>query len=57
MELPLFYAGVPRREANERTLEALARVGLEQRADHRPAKRQSPRRQSRRHLPSRSSPQ
>jgi putative ABC transport system ATP-binding protein len=36
VELPLFYAGVPRKESFERTLEALRRVGLEKRADHRP---------------------
>ncbi len=36
VELPLFYAGVPRKESFDRTLEALRRVGLEKRADHRP---------------------
>ena len=36
VELPLFYAGVPSREAKRRTQEALTRVGLGDRADHRP---------------------
>lgn len=36
VELPLFYANVPRREAVPRTMEALRKVGLENRADHRP---------------------
>ena len=34
--LPLFYAGVPRREREKRALEMLARVGLADRAHHRP---------------------
>jgi putative ABC transport system ATP-binding protein len=36
VELPLSYAGVPRRERKERALEALARVGLAGRVHHRP---------------------
>jgi putative ABC transport system ATP-binding protein len=36
VELPLFYAGVPARQARARALEALARVGLRDRAHHRP---------------------
>jgi putative ABC transport system ATP-binding protein len=36
VELPLLYAGVGRDERRERALEALKRVGLEQRAKHRP---------------------
>jgi putative ABC transport system ATP-binding protein len=36
VELPLFYAGVPGGEARKRALEALKRVGLAERADHRP---------------------
>jgi putative ABC transport system ATP-binding protein len=36
VELPLSYAGVPRRERKERALEALARVGLAGRVQHRP---------------------
>jgi putative ABC transport system ATP-binding protein len=36
VELPLFYAGVSNSEARKRALETLARVGLGDRADHRP---------------------
>jgi putative ABC transport system ATP-binding protein len=36
VELPLIYAGVHRRERRERAVEALARVGLADRIDHRP---------------------
>ncbi len=36
VELPLFYARVGNGEARRRALEALARVGLGDRADHRP---------------------
>jgi putative ABC transport system ATP-binding protein len=36
VELPLFYAGVSNGEARKRALETLARVGLADRADHRP---------------------
>ncbi|BDZ51843.1 macrolide ABC transporter ATP-binding protein [Frondihabitans sucicola] len=36
VELPLVYAGVSRRERRERALDALAGVGLADRADHRP---------------------
>jgi len=35
-ELPLVYAGVPRRERRERALRALDRVGLGKRFDHHP---------------------
>jgi len=37
VELPLVYAGVRARERHRRSLEALARVGLEDRADHVPS--------------------
>ena len=36
VELPLVYAGVPRAERRERAQEALRRVGLADRVDHRP---------------------
>lgn len=36
VELPLFYAGVPARSAAKLALEALTRVGLGERAHHRP---------------------
>jgi putative ABC transport system ATP-binding protein len=36
VELPLFYAGVTGGEARTRALDSLARVGLRERADHRP---------------------
>jgi putative ABC transport system ATP-binding protein len=37
VELPLVFAGVPRAERRRRAAAALERVGLAQRADHRPA--------------------
>jgi putative ABC transport system ATP-binding protein len=37
VELPLVYAGVPGRERSRRALEALAEVGLSERALHRPS--------------------
>ncbi len=37
VELPLIYRGMRREERNRLAAEALQRVGLEQRADHRPA--------------------
>jgi putative ABC transport system ATP-binding protein len=37
VELPLLVSGVRLREARKRALEALAQVGLEERANHRPA--------------------
>jgi putative ABC transport system ATP-binding protein len=36
VELPLVYAGMPRKERHERAREALERVGLADRADHQP---------------------
>src|SRR5207248_2495827 len=36
VELPLAYSGVPRHERRERAVEALARVGLDDRLEHRP---------------------
>jgi putative ABC transport system ATP-binding protein len=36
VELPLVYAGLPADERRERAMEALTRVGLADRADHRP---------------------
>ncbi len=36
VELPLVYAGVPRAERRDRAVEALTRVGLADRVDHRP---------------------
>lgn len=37
VEVPLLYAGVPRRERRKRALDALERVGLADRARHRPS--------------------
>jgi putative ABC transport system ATP-binding protein len=37
VELPMVYAGVPKKERESRAIEALRRVGLEDRKDHRPA--------------------
>jgi putative ABC transport system ATP-binding protein len=37
VELPLVYAGVPGRERSKRAVEALAEVGLSERAGHRPS--------------------
>jgi len=37
VELPLVYAGLPRRERRERSRVALDRVGLAERMDHRPS--------------------
>jgi putative ABC transport system ATP-binding protein len=36
VEVPMVFAGVPRRERRRRAVEALERVGLGERADHRP---------------------
>ena len=36
VELPLVYAGVPRSERKERAMDALAKVGLASRVQHRP---------------------
>jgi len=36
VELPLAYSGIPRHERRERALDALRRVGLEERVEHRP---------------------
>jgi putative ABC transport system ATP-binding protein len=36
VELPIFYAGIPRRQGREMAQEALELVGLADRADHRP---------------------
>lgn len=37
VELPLMYAGVPKAERHERALDALSRVGLANRVDHKPS--------------------
>jgi putative ABC transport system ATP-binding protein len=37
VELPLVYAGVPKKERRERAMRMLVRVGLAERAHHRPA--------------------
>jgi putative ABC transport system ATP-binding protein len=37
VELPLVYAGIPKRERNQKSLKMLERVGLGDRADHHPA--------------------
>ncbi|MTI53461.1 ABC transporter ATP-binding protein [Geosporobacter ferrireducens] len=36
VELPMMYAGVPAKERRQRALEALGRVGLEERVHHKP---------------------
>jgi putative ABC transport system ATP-binding protein len=36
VELPLVYAGIPRRERRRRAMDALAQVGLADRVEHRP---------------------
>ncbi|HCF70532.1 MAG TPA: macrolide ABC transporter ATP-binding protein [Syntrophomonas sp.] len=36
VEIPMLYAGVPAQERQERAREALGKVGMSQRADHRP---------------------
>jgi putative ABC transport system ATP-binding protein len=36
VELPLAYSGVPRHERRDRAVEALSRVGLDERLEHRP---------------------
>lgn len=37
VEVPLLYAGVPEKERHERAMEQLARVGMDQRANHKPS--------------------
>ena len=37
VELPMMYAGIPQKERREIALEALSRVGLSKRANHRPS--------------------
>jgi len=37
VEVPLLYAGIPRRERRERAMEALEKVGLADRSRHRPS--------------------
>jgi putative ABC transport system ATP-binding protein len=37
VELPLIYAGIPRRERHQRAMEALEKVGIGQRAHHLPS--------------------